>query len=223
MSVPAQLFGPSSGSACLNRRILMSDRYKCVLLFGAPGTGKGTQGKLLGEKDGYIHLATGDIFRSLDKETELGKKFLHYSSRGELVPDDLTIELWRDHVGSLISAGKYDPARDLLLLDGMPRSVPQAERLSDLIEPLAIVHLVVPDINDMVKRMKLRAEKEGRHDDADENVIRNRFDVYTNETAPVLGCYGKELVIDIDAIGTIDEVFDRCQSKVTPIHEKSFG
>ncbi|MDY7107425.1 MAG: nucleoside monophosphate kinase, partial [Planctomycetota bacterium] len=99
----------------------MADPYKCVLLFGAPGTGKGTQGKMLGENDGFIHLATGDIFRSLDKESELGQKFLYYSSRGELVPDDLTIRLWQDHVRGLIDAGTYDPTRDILLLDGMPR------------------------------------------------------------------------------------------------------
>lgn len=195
----------------------MADRYKCILLFGAPGTGKGTQGKLLGEMDGYVHLATGDIFRSLDKESELGKKFVYYSSRGELVPDDLTIELWQDYVKGMISRGDYDPAGDILLLDGMPRSVPQAEMLDNLLNPLAIIHLTVPDITEMVKRMKLRAEKEGRHDDADENVIRNRFDVYDRETAPVLGHFDRSLVKDIDALGTIEEVFDRTRTAVTAI------
>ena len=195
----------------------MADRYKCILLFGAPGTGKGTQGQLLGERDGFVHLATGDIFRSLDRESELGKKFVHYSSRGELVPDDLTIELWQDYVKGLIAGGKYDPERDILLLDGMPRSVPQAEMLDDLLQPLAIVHLTVPDIGDMVKRMKLRAEKEGRHDDADEKVIRNRFDVYNRETAPVLGHFDKRLVLDIDAMGTIEEVFERTAAAVDSV------
>jgi len=201
----------------------MADRYKCVLLFGAPGTGKGTQGKLLGENDGFLHLATGDIFRSLDKQTELGKKFLYYSSRGELVPDDLTIELWQDHVKGLIDAGTYDPGHDILLLDGMPRSVPQAEMLDGLIEPLAIIHFTVGDIDEMVKRMKLRAEKEGRHDDADENVIRNRFDVYRSETAPVLDHFDPGLVIEVDAIGTIEEVNERVKSAVMPVYESAFG
>ncbi len=198
----------------------MADRYTCILLFGAPGTGKGTQGKLLGEIDGFIHLATGDIFRSLDKESELGRKFLHYSSRGELVPDDLTIELWHDHVAGMVKSGIYSPSHDILLLDGMPRSVPQAKMLQDLIQPLAIVHLVAPDLNDMVQRMKLRAEKEGRHDDADENVIRNRFDVYERETAPVLQQYDTKLILDIDAIGTIEEVFDRVCNIVKPLQDR---
>lgn len=201
----------------------MADRYKCVLLFGAPGTGKGTQGKMLGEQDGFLHLATGDIFRALDRQTELGKKFLYYSSRGELVPDDLTIELWQDHVKGLIDAGTYDPKHDILLLDGMPRSLPQAEMLAGLINPLAIIHFTVGDIDEMVKRMKLRAEKEGRHDDADETVVRNRFDVYRNETAPVLGHFDAKLVIEVDAIGTIEEVHERVKAAVMPVYEKAFG
>ncbi|UCD76541.1 MAG: nucleoside monophosphate kinase [Phycisphaerales bacterium] len=195
----------------------MADRYRCILLFGAPGTGKGTQGQLLGERDGFVHLATGDIFRSLDKETELGRKFVHYSSRGELVPNDLTIQLWQEYVKGMIADGRYDPESDILLLDGMPRSLPQAEMLDGLLQPLAIIHLTVPNIDEMVKRMKLRAEKEGRHDDADENVIRNRFDVYNRETAPVLGHFDKRLVIDIDAIGTIEEVFERAVAAVDSV------
>jgi len=201
----------------------MVDRYKCVLLFGAPGTGKGTQGKLLGKGDGFVHVATGDIFRSLDKASEMGKKFLHYSSRGELVPDDLTIELWKDFVKALTAAGAYDPGRDLLLLDGMPRSVMQAEMLEGVIEPLAIIHFTVDNVHEMVQRMKLRAEKEGRHDDADEEVIRNRFDVYKNETAPVLGHYDAGLIMDIDATGTIEEVHERVKAAVMPVHEQAFG
>jgi adenylate kinase len=186
--------------------------YNCVLLFGAPGVGKGTQGKRLGELEGYLHLATGDIFRSLDRESEFGKQFVHYSSRGELVPDDLTIQLWQDHVQGLVDGGEYDPQRDTLLLDGMPRSVNQANMLDGLIEPKAVLHLVARDIDEMVQRMKKRAETEGRHDDADENVIRNRFDVYARETAPVLEHYDSALVHEIDAMGTIDEVFERARA-----------
>ena len=75
----------------------MHDRYQTVLLFGAPGAGKGTQGKILGLVPGFFHLACGDVFRSLDVNSELGKEFLEYSSRGELVPDSLTIEMWRQN------------------------------------------------------------------------------------------------------------------------------
>jgi adenylate kinase len=200
----------------------MPERYRCGLLFGAPGVGKGTQGQRLGERDGFVHLATGDIFRSLDKTSPMGKKFVEYSSRGELVPDDLTIDLWKAHVAGLIERGDYVPDRDLLMLDGMPRSLAQAEILEDVIEPLVIVHLVAKDLDEMVRRMKLRAEKEGRHDDADEGVIRRRFEVYEAETAPVLGHYDAGLVVEIDGMGTIDEVADRVCSAVTPVYESAF-
>ncbi|MDY7108766.1 MAG: nucleoside monophosphate kinase, partial [Planctomycetota bacterium] len=91
-----------------------------------------------------------------------------------------------------------------------------------LINPLAIIHFTVGDIDEMVQRMKRRAEKEGRHDDADENVIRNRFDVYRKETEPVLGHFDPGLVIEVDAIGTIEEVHERVKAAVTPIYEQAF-
>ena len=172
----------------------MADRFKSVLVFGPPGVGKGTQGKLLGMIPGFRHVATGDIFRSLDPESEMGRQFVHHSSRGELVPDDLTIRVWRQYVDGLIETSIYDPARDLLILDGMPRSVNQAEAIDSAIEVLRIVELRAPDIDEMVERMKRRAIHQGRHDDADETVIRRRFEVYAAETAPVLGFYAAKLV-----------------------------
>ena len=107
----------------------MAGKYRCVLLFGAPGVGKGTQGKLLGRIPGFVHMASGDIFRSLDKSSELGRKFLQYSTQGLLVPDDVTIEVWKDHVGRQVAEGTYRPDRDLLVLDGIPRSVEQCRSL----------------------------------------------------------------------------------------------
>lgn len=187
----------------------MTTRYKCVLLFGAPGVGKGTQGKRLGTLDGCVHVATGDIFRSLDKSSELGQRVAAYSSRGELVPDELTIELWRSYVQNLIDEGCYDPDAHLLCLDGIPRSVGQAVMLDEHIEPMAILHLTTPSIDAMVERMKLRAEKEGRADDADETVIRRRFEVYLKETSPVLEHYDRSLVRTVDGLGSIDEVHER--------------
>jgi adenylate kinase len=201
----------------------MVDRYRCGLLFGAPGVGKGTQGQLLGEQDGFVHLATGDIFRSLDKKTEIGRKFVEYSSRGELVPDDLTIELWQAHVQSLIDRGAYRPAHEMLMLDGMPRSENQARILETVIEPLVIVHLVAQDIGQMVQRMKLRAEKQGRHDDADESVIRRRFEVYDAETAPVLAHYDPALIVEIDALGSVEEVAERVRAAVLPVYGGTFA
>jgi adenylate kinase len=151
------------------------------------------------------------MFRSLDKTSELGQRVGQYSSRGELVPDELTVELWQSYVQGLIDDGRYDPASHVLCLDGIPRSAVQAEMLDEHIEPLVILHLTAPSADEMVRRMKLRAEKEGRADDSDECVIRRRFEVYQRETAPVLEHYDPELVRRVDALGTIDEVFDRIQ------------
>jgi adenylate kinase len=185
----------------------MANPYRCVLLFGPPGAGKGTQGERLGTLDHCVHLATGDMFRALDKQSDLGKRVASYSSKGELVPDEVTIELFFDHVAGMVSLGAYDPKRDVLLLDGIPRSVGQAEAMDGRIDPLAVLHLVVTDMDAMVARMKGRAETQGRADDADEDVIRNRFAVYDAQTAPVLGHYDAGLVRDIDAQKSIDEVF----------------
>lgn len=201
----------------------MADRFKAVLLFGMPGSGKGTQGKMLGVVPGFHHLATGDIFRSLDRESDLGRLFLQYSSKGELVPDDVTIQVWKRHVDGLIASHTYNPKRDVLLLDGMPRSLKQAEVIGEYIDVLQVVHLVARDESKMVERMRRRAEKEGRHDDAMVEVIRNRFSVYRNETQPVLDHYGKELVSEIDAINTPGRVLLQVLSAVLPVQERYFG
>ena len=201
----------------------MSDRYQSLLLFGPPGVGKGTQGKLLGSIPGFVHLATGDIFRALDKDSELGRQFMDYSSRGELVPDDLTIKVWRNHVEQLIKDRCFNPERDVLVLDGIPRSLNQAKTLGEHIDVLSVIHFECPDINEMIMRMKRRAEQQGRHDDADENIVRKRFEVYKEETAPVLSCYDASLVTKINPIGTPAEVLMNILKVVVPIYGKNFA
>ncbi len=194
----------------------MTSKYPSILLIGPPGVGKGTQGTMLGNVPGFFHLATGDMFRSLDKESEIGMEFARYSQKGLLVPDFLTVKLWRQHVDQLIERNLYDPAEDILLLDGIPRSEPQAGMMNDYIDPFMIVHLLCEDIDEMVRRMQKRATEQGRMDDADENVIRKRFEVYREQTAPVLACYDDELITNIDALGTQAEVLLRILSEVIP-------
>ncbi len=194
----------------------MTSKYPSILLIGPPGVGKGTQGTILGNVPGFFHLATGDMFRSLDKESEIGMEFARYSQKGLLVPDFLTVKLWRQHVDQLIERNLYDPAEDILLLDGIPRSEPQAGMMNDYIDPFMIVHLLCEDIDEMVRRMQKRATEQGRMDDADENVIRKRFEVYREQTAPVLACYDDELITNIDALGTQAEVLLRILSEVIP-------
>ena len=194
----------------------MATRYPSILLFGPPGVGKGTQGQILGSVPGFFHLATGDMFRSLDKESEIGMEFTRYSSQGLLVPDSLTVRLWRQHVEQLIRRELYDPSTDVLLLDGIPRSKPQAEAMQDHIDPFMVIHLVCENLDEMVGRMKKRASEQGRPDDANESVIRKRFEVFEEQTAPVLACYDESIVANIDALGTPAEVLQRVLNAVVP-------
>jgi len=194
----------------------MPNLYPSILLFGPPGVGKGTQGQILGSIPGFFHLATGDMFRSLDKESEIGMEFTRYSSQGFLVPDFLTVRLWRQHVEQLIARELYNPSRDVLLLDGIPRSVPQAESMKEYIDPIMIVHLVCDNLDEMVIRMQKRATEQGRPDDADESVIRNRFEVYREQTAPVLANYDDSIIRRVDALGTQAEVLLRVLTAIVP-------
>src|SRR5579859_7068931 len=91
-------------------------RYRTILLFGAPGAGKGTQGKILGTIPNFFHCACGDVFRNLTIDSKIGRVFIEYSSRGELVPDEPTIELWRQSIQGITQAGRFNPAQDTLVL-----------------------------------------------------------------------------------------------------------
>jgi len=189
----------------------MSTPYRSVLLFGPPGVGKGTQGKRLGALDGYVHLATGDIFRSLEPDSPHGRKFREYSSQGLLVPDDLTVIIWREFVHQMISDGCFVPDNDVLILDGIPRSLRQVELMQPLIDVRRVLYFSVSDISVMIDRIKRRSMEQDRHDDVDEAVIRRRFEEYQQKTAPVIDQYDPALVRRIDPIGTVDEVFGRIQ------------
>lgn len=174
-------------------------QHPSVLLLGGPGTGKGTQGAALGSLPNLVHLAMGDIFRALDRESALGREFLSYSTRGLLVPDEFTVRLFLEHLAGLSQTGRIRPNDSILLLDGIPRTVRQVELLRDRIRPLTIVYLVMEDREKLVKRLQGRARQAGRPDDADEAVIRKRLDVYDQETAPVIRAYDAKLVQRVNA------------------------
>ena len=183
------------------------EKIKTILLFGAPGSGKGTQGKMLGTLPGFYHLACGDVFRAIDLNSEIGKVFLKYSSKGELVPDDFTVRLWKEHVHKLIHAGTFKPDSAVLVLDGIPRNVNQAKMLEEHIEVVKLICLrAFHKPEEMVRRLKSRALKENRFDDAKEETIRHRLDVYDSESRPVLAYYPPEKRIDVDALQTPIEV-----------------
>jgi len=176
-------------------------------MFGAPGSGKGTHGKILGTIPGFIHCSCGDVFRNLSPETPLGKIFLEYSSRGQLVPDEPTAELWQQFMHGLTSTGRLHPDRDTLVLDGIPRNVHQAEMLHGVLNVVAIFYMCSKNFGNLVARMQRRALKDNRLDDANLEVIRQRLKTYEKETKPVLNFYGKELVHRINTDGTPPETF----------------
>ena len=174
-------------------------KYRTILLFGAPGAGKGTQGKILGNIPNFFHCACGDVFRNLTIDSKIGRIFLEYSSRGELVPDEPTIDLWRESINGLTQTGRFHPDQDTLVLDGIPRNRHQAEMLQDTLNVVAIFYLRCTNLDNLVQRMQRRALKENRLDDASLDVIRHRLKTYEKDTKPVLNFYGRHLVHRIDA------------------------
>ena len=181
-------------------------RYKTLLLFGAPGSGKGTQGKILGSIPGFVHIACGEIFRDLRVGSPLGKVFLDYGSRGTLVPDDFTVELWKEHITGLVALHRLDPEKDVVILDGIPRNVAQARLMEEYIDVLRLYYLDCDDKQKMYQRLKRRALHENRLDDASDEVIQRRLYVYEAETAPVLNFYAGDKIKRIDTGRTPVEV-----------------
>lgn len=177
-------------------------KYKTLLLFGAPGSGKGTQGKILGAIPNFFHCACGDVFRNLRIDNELGRIFLDYSSRGELVPDEPTIRLWKRSIEGSQSLSHFNPQKDTLILDGIPRSREQAEMLEESLNVKAVFNLTCSDFDKLVERLQRRALRENRLDDANLSVIRQRLQTYEKETRPVLDYYGSDRVHTIDSTQT---------------------
>jgi adenylate kinase len=192
-------------------------RYRTVLLFGAPGAGKGTQGKILGLVPGFYHLSCGEVFRNLDTSSSLGKVFMEYSSKGLLVPDEPTIQMWSQNMHARTILGIYKPNVDLLVLDGIPRNIDQARLLDKHLHVLKIIHLVCPDKELMIQRLRRRALKENRIDDAKEDVIRKRWDVYERETYPVLRHYDPSMIAEVNALGSPASVLGKVLDVLVPV------
>ncbi|MGK0190295.1 MAG: adenylate kinase [Verrucomicrobiales bacterium] len=176
-----------------------NSKFLSILLFGAPGCGKGTQGVALGSVPRFFHFACGDVFRSLETRTPLGQEFISYSSRGKLVPDELTIRLWRSRIDKMVESSTYKPDIDFLVLDGIPRTIDQAQILEQHLNVVRVFHLSCPNRTELHRRLRKRAIKDNRLDDANEEVIARRLKTYEDESKPLLDYYSDRGVIEIDA------------------------
>jgi adenylate kinase len=178
------------------------------LIFGPPGSGKGTQSVRLAEKFNLLHLSTGDMLRAeISAGTELGKKMSLIMSRGELVPDEVVIEMIAHKIDSSKGSAGF-------LFDGFPRTVAQTVSLEKMLNTrgMKIDRMLVLDVDhdELVKRLIARAELSGRPDDKDPKVIENRIDVYKEKTEPIINyCDQKGLYQPVNGMGSIDDIFKR--------------
>jgi adenylate kinase len=191
-------------------------RYRTILLFGMPGSGKGTQGAVLGQLPDLVHVSMGDVFRKIPKYGKFGQEIERYTAKGALVPDDLTVRIWERHIMILEMQELLLPGQHTLILDGLPRNYAQAERLDHVLDVIQIFHLHINDITKAGERLKARALRENRLDDMNEEVIRRRLQTYYDETFKTLSFYPPEIAYDVDAS---QSPIDVCRDIITRMSE----
>ena len=184
-----------------------------IVLFGPPGAGKGTQSEILIENHGLLHISTGDLFRKhLGEGTELGKLAQGYMDKGNLVPDEVVIQMVEDKVQDHLQAKGF-------IFDGFPRTVNQAGALDKMLAShnlsiSGMIALEVPE-GELRKRLLERGKTSGRVDDQDEEKISNRIQVYNNETAPVVDFYkNQNKFFGIHGVGSIQEIAGKIDSAI---------
>jgi adenylate kinase len=188
-----------------------------LVLFGPPGSGKGTQSLKLQEKYQLMHISTGDLFRMHMREnTGLGKEAKSYIEKGDLVPDAVTIGMMNDKI-------EHSPEAKGFIFDGFPRTAAQAEALDKFLNekgtPVSKMIALNVDDDELVKRLLNRGKDSGRADDQDESIIRNRIEVYNEKTLPVASFYEKQgKYVAVQGVGTIDEIFARLCAEVDAIN-----
>ncbi len=187
-----------------------------VVIFGAPGSGKGTQSELIIKKYGLFHISTGDVLRAEIKNgTELGNTAKAFIEKGQLVPDQLIIDMLANVLDS-------NPAtKDGVIFDGFPRTIPQAEALNEMLKErgtqVSIVVGLDVEESELIDRLLKRGQVSGRSDDNYET-IKSRLDVYNNQTSPLKAFYIKEgKYADIQGMGTVEDIFARIEKAIDAV------
>lgn len=187
-----------------------------IVIFGAPGSGKGTQSARIIDKYGLYHISTGEVLRDeIARGTELGKVADSYISKGQLIPDDLMVSILEDVLN------REEKAKKGVVFDGFPRTIPQAEALRKMLQKRgtdlhAVIGLEVPE-DELVQRMLLRGKETGRADDNLET-IKNRLQVYHKQTQPLREFYtGEGKYHAVDGTGVVDEIFGRISDHLDKI------
>ena len=188
-------------------------KYKAILVFGPPGIGKGTQAKLLAKDKKYFHFSTGDMFRNMDKTNSIGKQVHDLISKGNFVPDEMTVELFLKTLERYQKEGKLAENK-ILILDGIPRTEKQVGLLEGRIKVLKIIYFTSSSDETLAERLQKRALIEGRSDDADLGIIKNRLEIYRKDTAAVLSHYPKDLILEIDGMPSIEQVYSDMMAKL---------
>lgn len=198
--------------------MLIQNKMLNIVLFGPPGAGKGTQSVKLVQKFDLVHLSTGDVFRyNIKNETELGLLAKSFMDKGNLVPDEVTINMLKSEVE------KYPEAKGFIF-DGFPRTTAQAIALDEFLATkntsISLMLALQVDENELVKRLLLRGKDSGRADDTDESIIRNRINVYNEQTAVAAEFYNQQgKYIPIDGVGTVDQIFDRLSNAIVQTNQ----
>ena len=180
-------------------------KYKGILLIGPPGCGKGTQGKLLDDKEGYFHFSSGEMFRNLDLTTEIGARVKTLIDAGNFVDDQTTVALAKETLQRYVRQERFNPQKDYLVLDGIPRNVPQVSMVNDFVNIEQIIRIHAPNQVCTV-RLLGRAEKEGREDDADLTKIQKRLNIYHYITTPLLESYDPKIIVTVESLLDPEEV-----------------
>ncbi len=195
--------------------VQISDYMLNIVIFGAPGSGKGTQSKLLIEKYGLRHISTGDILRhEIKAQTKLGKLANSYISQGQLVPDDIVIAMLEDLIA-------YNTNKKGLIFDGFPRTLAQGEALDKMLgahgEKISIVLNLDVEDEELISRLLKRGEISGRNDD-NRKIIESRLNVFYNQTSPLKAFYLQQgKLVNIKGRGTIEEIFGSIEERINAL------